>query len=44
MRNRDTKFEDNIQANDADERKGQWKTEGGPEFNHLRAMRWLAIE
>ena len=31
MKNRDTKFEDNIQARDEDTRKGQWKTEGGLE-------------
>jgi len=44
MKNRDTKFMDNIQNNDEDTRKGQWMTEAGVEFNHLRAMRYLAIE
>jgi len=38
MKNRDTKMEDNIQANDADSRKGQWKTEAGVEFHHLATM------
>ena len=41
---RDTKFQDNIQANDADERKGQWITEAGVEFNHLKSMRYISIE
>jgi hypothetical protein len=31
LRNRDTKFKDNIQNNDEDRRKGQWLTEGGLE-------------
>lgn len=44
LRGRDTKFQDNIQANDADTRKGQWITEAGVEYNHLRAMRYIAIE
>jgi hypothetical protein len=44
LRGRDTKFKDNIQANDADERKGQWLTECGAEFHHMRSMRYLAVE
>jgi hypothetical protein len=44
LRGRDTKFKDNIQANDADEQKGQWLTEAGAEFHHLRSMRYIAIE
>lgn len=44
MKNRDTKFMDNIQSNDEDTRKGQWLTEAGVEFNHLRAMRYIAVE
>lgn len=38
---RDTKHQDNIQANDADTRKGQWITEGGCEFNHMVTMTYL---
>ena len=41
---RDTKFQDNIQANDADETKGQWITEAGVEFNHLKSMRYVTVE
>ena len=41
---RDTKFQDNIQANDADETKGQWLTEAGVEFHHLKSMRYISIE
>jgi len=33
-----TKPEDNIQANDMDTHKGQWITEAGPEFHHLKTM------
>ena len=40
---RDTKFEDNIQANDADETKGQWITEAGVEYNHLKTMKYVGI-
>lgn len=43
LQGRDTKFQDNIQANDADQKKGQWLTEAGVEFNHLRSMRYLAF-
>ncbi len=44
LKTRDTKFKDNIQNNDEDSRKGQWLTEAGVEYNHLRAMRYLAVE
>ena len=40
---RDTKFQDNIQDNDADETKGQWMTEAGVEFNHLKTMKYVGI-
>lgn len=43
LRGRDTMFKDNIQANDADQVKGQWLTEAGVEFHHLRSMRYLGI-
>ena len=38
---RDTKPQDNIQANDADEQKGQWLTEAGLEIHHERTMAYL---
>ena len=38
---RDTHFEDNIQNNDSDTNKGQWLTEGGVEFRHLKTMKYL---
>jgi hypothetical protein len=41
---RDTKFMDNVQNNDEDTRKGMWLTEAGVEYNHLRAMRYIAVE
>lgn len=44
MATRDTHFKDNIQANDADTRKGMWLTEAGVEYNHLRSMRYIAVE
>jgi len=44
MKNRDTKFQDNIQANDADQKKGQWIGECGAEWHHLRSMMYLAIQ
>jgi hypothetical protein len=37
----DTVPYDNIQANDADEQKGQWLTECGLEFRHERTMAYL---
>ena len=40
---RDTKFQDNIQDNDADEQKGQWMTEAGVEYNHLKTMKYVGI-
>lgn len=43
LQGRDTKFMDNIQANDADQKKGQWIGEVGFEFHHLRSMRYLGI-
>lgn len=38
---RDTKMQDNIQANDADELKGQWLTEAGLEVRHEKTMAYL---
>ena len=38
---RDTKPQNNIQANDADEEKGQWLTEAGLRFEHLKTMLWI---
>lgn len=38
---RDTVLQDNIQANDADEQKGQWLTEAGLEIYHTRTMAYL---
>lgn len=38
----DTKFEDNIQANDADIIKGQWISECGLEFRHAKTSKWLS--
>lgn len=38
---RETKSQDNIQANDADVHKGQWLTEGLVEFNHLKTFKYL---
>ena len=38
---RDTKFQDNIQANDEDIRKAQWFTEAGIEVNHEETMAYL---
>lgn len=38
LKGRDTSMKDNIQANDADGRKGQWLTEAGVEFHHLATM------
>jgi len=39
---RDTTFKDNIQANDADETKGQWLSEVGLELQHTKTMAWLS--
>lgn len=38
---RDTKVEDGIEANDADETKGQWLTEAGLELRHERTMAYI---
>jgi len=38
---RDTKMQDNIQAPDADTRKGQWLTEAGLEINHEKTMAYI---
>jgi hypothetical protein len=38
MKDRDTRMQDNIQANDADSRKGQWITEAGIEPHHMATM------
>jgi hypothetical protein len=38
---RDTKAEENIQANDADEEKGQWLSECGLEVNHEKTFAYL---
>jgi len=38
---RDTKMQDNIQANDADNQKGQWLTEAGLEIRHEKTMGYL---
>lgn len=38
---RDTKPQDNIQANDADTQKGQWLTEAGLEVHHERTMAYI---
>ena len=37
----DTKFQDNIQANDADCRKGQWITEAGLEVHYEPSMAYI---
>lgn len=39
---RDTAKQDNIQANDADEQKGQWLTECGLEFEHAKTSCWIS--
>lgn len=39
---RDTTMQDNIQANDADEQKGQWLTEAGLEFQHAKTCAWVS--
>jgi len=39
---RDTHFKDNIQDNDADGKKGQWLSEIGFEFAHLKTSAWLS--
>jgi hypothetical protein len=39
---RDTTFKDNIQANDADEQKGQWLSEVGLELEHAKTMGYIS--
>ena len=39
---RDTKPQDNIQANDADEQKGQWLSECGLEMQHAKTTTWVS--
>jgi hypothetical protein len=39
---RDTSFKDNIQANDADETKGQWLTEAGLEMEHAKTCGYIS--
>jgi hypothetical protein len=41
LRGRDTKFRDNIQANDADQRKGEWLTEAGLEVRQERTSGYI---
>ena len=41
VKNRDTKFQDNIQANDEDRKKGMWMTECGLEVHHEKTMAYL---
>lgn len=41
LKGRDTRFKDNIQANDEDSVKGQWMTEAGLEFHHLETMKCI---
>lgn len=38
---RDTRMQDNIQANDADTQKGQWLTEAGLEIRHEKTMGYI---
>jgi hypothetical protein len=39
---RDTHFKDNIQNNDEDKQKGQWLSEIGFEFAHLKTSAWIS--
>lgn len=43
LRGRDTDYEDNIQLPGADYFAGQWKTEAGFEFHHLRSMLYMEL-
>lgn len=43
LRGRDTDYEDNIQTPGADYFSGQWLTEAGVEFNHLRSMLYMEL-
>lgn len=35
---RKTRFKDNVQGNGADTKKGEWLSEVGPEFHHMKTM------
>jgi hypothetical protein len=39
---RDTRMQNNIQANDADEEKGQWLSEVGLEMEHAKTSVWYS--
>lgn len=41
LKGRDTTFKDNIQAPDADTKKGMWISEVGMEYHHLKTMCYL---
>jgi len=41
MSGRDTMFQDNIQANDFDGQKAQWRTEMGFQWNHPKTMGYM---
>jgi len=41
LQNRDTHLKENVQANDADEKKDQWITEAGLEVHHEEAHAWF---
>lgn len=43
LRGRDTDYEDNIQENGADYHAGQWLTEAGVEFHHMRSMLYMEL-
>jgi hypothetical protein len=43
LRGRDTDFEDNIQTPGADYFAGQWLTEAGVEFHHMRSMLYMEL-
>jgi hypothetical protein len=43
LRGRDTDYEDNIQTPGADYFAGQWLTEAGFEFHHLRSMLYMEL-
>lgn len=43
LRGRDTDYEDNIQTPGADYFAGQWLTEAGVEFHHMRSMLYMEL-
>lgn len=43
LRGRDTDYEDNIQTPGADYFAGQWLTEAGAEFHHMRSMLYMEL-